>query len=83
MANPASQSRSFCMGVQSCETSIKLLMLAKYNLRLYNEYVHTLSKHAKSVFIFRPLRATRYLKVAFRCWRCEQSSRPFRWRKYD
>lgn len=83
MANSASQPRGLFMGVRTCETSMEPLMLAKLGLRLYNEYVHTLSKHAKSVFIFRPLRATRYLKVAFRCWRCEQSSRPFRWRKYD
>lgn len=77
MVSSASQPRSLFIGVRNCQASVELLRLAKYCLRLYNEYVHTNGKHARSVFIFRPIRATRYLKVAFRCRKCEQSSRPF------
>lgn len=69
------------IGIRNCETKICHAVYQSLVLSytgLYNYRVHTSGKYAKSIFIFRPVRVARYLKVALRCWKCEQSSHPFR-----
>jgi hypothetical protein len=77
MNNPASQKCTSYIEVRNCQTEATSYVLAKSSLRLYNGVVHIFSKYARSVFIFRPVRAAWYLKVASCYWKCEQSSRPF------
>jgi hypothetical protein len=70
------QNCSLYIGLQNCQTGLLVCLLAYFKPKLYNEDVHMTEKTHK-VFLFSPLRAAWYRKVALCFWTCEQPSRPF------